>query len=111
MRLIFAVGSAYWQTTDAWTFVLLSQARRIESFRSTFALAEERGGLCNFIFFGPAFINFPDTIHSSAPALFDKANKGVVTQWKVSFDTLALIVVCTWVQKNRQALRHVFLSA
>ena len=35
----------------------------MESFRSTFALAEERGGLCSFVFFGPAFKKFPDTIH------------------------------------------------
>ena len=67
----------------------------MESFRSTFALVEERGGLCSFVFFGPAFKKFPDTIHSSAPALFDKANTGVVTQWKVTFDTLCLIVVCS----------------
>ena len=71
----------------------------MESFRSTFALVEERGGLCSFVFFGPAFKKFPDTIHSSAPALFDKANTGVVTQWKVTFDTLRLTVVCSCVQR------------
>ena len=74
--------------------MLLSQALQTDSFRSTFALAEERGGLCNFVFFGPAFFTFPNTIHSSAPALFDRANTSVMTQWKVTYDTLCSIDMC-----------------
>ena len=69
----------------------LRKVRQIESLGSTCALAEERGGLCNFVFFGPAFTKFLDTMHTSAPTLFDKANKSVVTQWKVIVDAVCLI--------------------
>ena len=64
---------------------LRTESIRIDIQRSTFTLVEERGGLCNFLFSGPAFKAFLTTIRNDAPALLDRETRSVVTQWRVPF--------------------------
>ena len=61
---------------------------RIDIQRSSLTFIEERGSLCNFLFTGPAFNKFLDTIRQDAPALLDTGGRArvaryVVTQWRV----------------------------
>ena len=61
---------------------------RIDIQRSSLTFIEERGRLCNFLFTGPAFNKFLDTIRQDAPALLDAGGRArvaryVVTQWRV----------------------------
>ena len=60
-----------------------NESVRVEIQRSSITLVEERGGLCNFLFSGPAFKKFLDTIRQDAPALLDRETRSVVTQWRV----------------------------
>ena len=66
-----------------WRKAARHESIRIEIQRSTFTLVEERGGLCNFVFSGPAFRMFLNTIRAESPALLDRETRSVVTQWRV----------------------------
>ena len=65
---------------------------RIDIQRSSLTFVEERGGLCNFLFTGPAFKKFLDTIRQDAPALLDRDTRSVVTQWRAPLPDLAFHV-------------------
>ena len=56
---------------------------RIEIPRSSITLVEIRGGLASFLFTGPAFKKFLETIRQDAPALLDRETRCVSTQWRV----------------------------